>query len=155
MPRNITDHHLARWRNRNLGENIPVPPKPKRRNNAESREQQALVNWWRDYSKKANLPEHLLFAIPNGGRRDAITGAILKREGARAGAPDIMLAIPRGPYHGLFVEMKIDGGVVRDDQQAFIIDLISQGYCAGPAYGFQDARRFIEAYLAGHTFLQK
>lgn len=37
----------------------------------------------------------LLFAIPDGGRRDAVTGAHLKAEGVRAGVPDMFLAVPR------------------------------------------------------------
>ena len=47
----------------------------------------------------------LLFAIPDGGRRDAVTGAHLKAEGVRAGGPDMFLAVPRQNAPGLFPEL--------------------------------------------------
>ena len=58
--------------------------KPK---NDEHRIQSACVRWFRlKYPKLKNV----LFAVPNGGRRDAITGARLKEEGGtheRKGCP--------------------------------------------------------------------
>ena len=44
------------------------------------------------------------FAIPNGGRRDAITGAMLKKEGVLAGVADIEILLPNGK--AIFVELK-------------------------------------------------
>ena len=43
--------------------------------NEESRIQQSCIRWFR-----LQYPEHRLrlFAVPNGGKRDAVTGAILK-----------------------------------------------------------------------------
>ena len=40
----------------------------------------------------------LLFAVPNGGRRDARTGAILKAEGVHAGVSDLLLLCPSRSY---------------------------------------------------------
>lgn len=48
----------------------------------------------------------LIFAIPNGGKRDPRQGKWLKDEGLMAGVPDIFLALPGGGYAGLFIEMK-------------------------------------------------
>lgn len=47
-----------------------------------------------------------LFSIPNGGRRDEITGSILKAEGARAGMSDLVLLLPGG--RAVFLEVKLD-----------------------------------------------
>ena len=49
-------------------------------NNAESRLQQACVRWVR-----YQYPDLVVYAIPNGGKRNAVTGAILKAEGVLAG----------------------------------------------------------------------
>ena len=49
----------------------------------ESQEQKALFKWWRVYSRHA--PHLVMYHIPNGGRRDKITGARLKAEGVVAG----------------------------------------------------------------------
>lgn len=70
---------------------LPVPD--------EHSEQVSLFRWW-----KLRYRDHpaLLFAIPNGGARDRITGKRLKDEGVRAGIPDICLPWPSGGYHGLF-----------------------------------------------------
>lgn len=44
------------------------------------------------------------FAVPNGGRRDAATGAMLKKEGALAGVSDLILLLEDGET--VFVELK-------------------------------------------------
>lgn len=52
--------------------------------NEESKLQQSCITWFRlQYPRLAKL----LFAVPNGSRRDVVTGAILKWEGVVAGAP--------------------------------------------------------------------
>lgn len=58
---------------------------------SESQEQQALFAWWALAGPKLcpDRPAPVMYAIPNGGRRDAITGARLKAEGVLAGVPDI------------------------------------------------------------------
>ena len=114
---------------------------------SESAEQQALVAWW--HAVRKQWPGAVLFAIPNGGARSAVTGARLKAEGAVAGIPDLFLACPRGRAHGLFVEMKrAAGGRVDKAQQIAMALLESQGYECAVCRGFQAARERIEAYMA-------
>jgi hypothetical protein len=48
------------------------------------------------------------FAIPNGGKRDAISGARLKAEGVRPGAPDLGFVLPTGL--AAFLEIKAAKG---------------------------------------------
>jgi hypothetical protein len=93
-----------------------------------------------------------MFAIPNFagrlGRLTAIHGAKLKREGRKRGVPDVMLPIPRGRYHGLFVEMKrVRGGTVTAEQRAWLEALGAQGYRAVRCRGWEEAREEIMAYL--------
>ncbi len=46
------------------------------------------------------------FAIPNGGKRNPVEAARLKKQGVKAGVSDIFVAYPENPYHGLWIELK-------------------------------------------------
>lgn len=50
----------------------------------------------------------MVFHIPNGGARDARTGATMKRLGVRAGAPDLAILLMGGIT--LWVELKVSKG---------------------------------------------
>lgn len=120
----------------------------------ESIEQQKLFTWWRfEGAKRLGFPECVLFAIPNGGRRDAVTGARLKAEGVHPGIPDIFLAVPDQYRSGLFIEMKrpkapgVRAGSPSKAQREVMQALIARGYCCKVAYGADEARRVIEWYL--------
>lgn len=55
------------------------------------------------------------FAVPNGGKRDRVTGAILKREGVKAGVPDIVI-VRQGGSVG-FLEVKTATGSLSNSQR--------------------------------------
>ena len=115
---------------------------------SEHSEQTALIEWWRMYARWKSLPECLLMAIPNGGRRDAVTGARLHAEGVRAGIPDLFLAVPTRQAHGLWIEMKRQhGGRISDAQKSSMAALEDQGYACTVCKGWQEARRAISDYL--------
>lgn len=59
----------------------------------------------------------LLFSVPNGGRRDAVTGARLKAEGATAGVADLILFVPNRRHGGLAIEMKTPRGRQSKEQR--------------------------------------
>ena len=88
-----------------------------------------------------------VFAIPMGGMRDAITGARLKAEGARAGVPDIFVAVPAQGKHGLFIEMKKDGGTLSKKQEIWRERLLAAGYGFAVAYGYEDAIGLLTTYF--------
>ena len=75
--------------------------------NEEHELQCECVKWYR-----AQYPDYAdrLVAIPNGGKRDAKTGAKLIAEGVVAGVADLMLAITTQHYGALFIEMKTEKG---------------------------------------------
>lgn len=125
-----------------------TPPKPrKKRSNEESRMQQAVIKWWALKCREFGVPECLLFAIPNGARRDKVVGAILKKEGVRAGVPDLFLAVPRHCWHGVFIELKIQSGIVSDLQVEFIEALGSQMYGTAVCRSYESVIHTIESYL--------
>ena len=114
---------------------------------SESREQQALFRWWDMY--RSQCPAALMFAVPNGGARSAVTGARLKAEGVLAGVPDVFLAFPAGGLHGLFIEMKRAKGGATSTAQKIVGEILSRaGYGVAVCHGWQDARGCIEQYLA-------
>ncbi len=89
----------------------------------------------------------LIFAIPNGGRRDAVTGARLKAEGVRAGVPDLFLPVARRGFHGLFIELKAPGGAASLEQHGWIARLRQAGYAAEVCCGWEAAALTLTHYL--------
>jgi len=95
-----------------------------------SRLQGSCVKWFRyQYSEYKDL----LFAIPNGlpifdkELRVKIYNR-LNKEGLKAGVPDLFLALPRGIYHGVFIEIKYDSDRLRKVQADMIRELESENY---------------------------
>ncbi len=116
---------------------------------SEHAEQVALFRWWN--LQHADRRE-LLFAIPNGGARTAVTGALLKAEGVRKGIPDVFLALPCGGHAGLWIEMKRQAGShPSPTQTAMLASLRNAGYAARVCRGFDEAKAVIERYLAGRA----
>lgn len=95
----------------------------------------------------------MLAAIPNGGKRDAITAARLKAEGVKAGFPDIILPVARHNCHGLFIELKrpkaegLTKGRKSANQGEWIEALRSEGYGACVCFGWLEAKIVLEEYL--------
>jgi hypothetical protein len=90
---------------------------------SESQIQQQMVKWF-----GYKYPECTLFAIPNGHKRNAITGAILKREGVVAGVADLFLMKSNNKYHGLWIEVKTDKGKQSESQKEFERKAVREGY---------------------------
>ena len=104
--------------------------------------QAAVVKWWQhQYPEFAGL----LFAVPNGGRRDAREGARLKQGGVVSGVSDLILLVPRP--HILLLELKIKGGKVSDAQKAWLAKAAAIGHTAAVAYDFHAARAAIQAHI--------
>lgn len=72
-------------------------------NNHESNLQIACVTWFRMQYPRL---EKLLFAVPNGGKRNAITAKMLKAEGVVPGVSDLILLHPNKKWKALCIEMK-------------------------------------------------
>lgn len=98
-------------------------------------------------------PELVVMSIPNGGKRDPRTAAQMKREGVLPGAPDLLVAEPRGVHHGLFVEMKRQhGGRVSDEQKVVHAKLVSRGYEVLVCEGADEAYVAVLRYAYGPSF---
>ncbi|NPA64464.1 MAG: VRR-NUC domain-containing protein [Epsilonproteobacteria bacterium] len=114
---------------------------------SEHEEQSKFVRWCR-------LNKIPVFSIPNGFwlpiKNKVIAAkyvAKLKREGLSPGVPDLFIPIPNAGYHGLFIEMKVGGGYLRDEQKQWIRQLNERGYKAVVCYSANEAMKELEEYL--------
>lgn len=87
-----------------------------------------------------------VFAIPNGGRRDAVTGAKLKAEGVSAGVADLIILLPIGNV--LFVEVKTAKGRQSPEQKAFQERVESLGFNYVIWRSVEDAEKFINSPMS-------
>lgn len=112
---------------------------------AEHRLQAACIRWF-----TLAYPELYgrLFAVPNGGRRDMVTGAKLKAEGVLPGVADLILLVRRGGYGALLIEMKTAKGRQSDSQRWW-----QQAVTAGGEYKYvvcrslDDFMREVKEYM--------
>lgn len=113
----------------------------------ESVEQQCLFRWAAYQSGK--YPElKLLYHVPNGGSRNKAEAGRFKAEGVKAGVPDLCLPVPRGEFHGLYIELKrLRGSRTSEDQILWMEELTKQGYCVALCKGWEAAAKTITNYL--------
>ena len=105
----------------------------------------ACVEWFR-YSYPT-LSKRLI-AVPNGGRRDAVTGAKLKAEGVIAGVADLILLVPCKGYGALLIEMKTAKGRQSQAQKQWEKDLTHRyEYRYVVCHSFDDFRKAVKEYL--------
>ena len=109
---------------------------------SESVEQQCLFRWAALQSGK--YPElAMMYHIPNGGSRGKVEAIRFKAEGVKAGVPDICLPVPRGTWHGLYIELKRrEGGqgIARTDEMAGRADAAGILHGDLPGLGGRTAR---------------
>ena len=78
----------------------------------------------------------------------------LKASGYKRGFPDVFVYEPRGPFHGLAIELKKEkGGRVSQAQKDWLNALEMRGYKATVAKGFDEAVAVLVAYLEGNERL--
>lgn len=73
------------------------------RKRSEATEQERVINWATFYAK--DFPElDLLHHIPNGGSRNQLEAANLKRQGVKAGVPDLCLPVAKTENTGFMLK---------------------------------------------------
>jgi len=138
-----------------------MTPEQLAKSDSEAAHQTALFAWAALQLKR--WPElRWLHHIPNGGSRGdnaqsrAIRGGQLKAQGVRTGVSDVSLPVKRGPYSGLYIEMKKPAekpkregskGGVSDEQAEFGAFVQSQGFGFVVCYSWEEAAKIIEQYL--------
>jgi hypothetical protein len=103
------------------------------------------ISWFR-----SEYPQYAMnyFAVGNGGSRNAIEGANLKRAGVLAGVSDTILLVPNPYYHGLCIEFKKDYKSKQTDNQiAFQEAVDKRNYGYSVIHDFEDFKKLIKSYI--------
>jgi hypothetical protein len=126
-------------------------------NQSEDELHRACVRWAE--AQSAALPElKALFHPPNGGHRDARTGARMKQLGAKAGVPDLCLPIVRPvtwaggdevAAGALWIELKSESGRLRDSQEKWRARLLKHQHCWTLCRSLDGFRAAVTDYVAG------
>lgn len=107
--------------------------------------QAACVRWYRlQYPKM----KHNLFSVPNGGKRDAVTAAKLKEEGALAGVADLILLKSNRFYGALLIEMKTKTGRQSDMQKEWQQKITNDGYKYIVVRSLEEFQSEVKSYLS-------
>lgn len=104
----------------------------------EHQEQCLFVEWF-----ELQFPKVRFFAVPNGGQRNKIVAAKLKKEGVRSGVPDLYV-----PAWKLWIEFKREkGGSLSPTQKEWRDYLLGIGDNYFVAKGFTDAKVKLAQFL--------
>lgn len=93
--------------------------------------------------------------VPNEGKRSPQMGARLKKMGMQKGFPDLVIPLPRGNYHGLYIELKVGYNKTTADQKRWLTKLNANGYAATACWGTDEAINTINTYLRGGEIAMK
>lgn len=109
----------------------------------EDDEAKALWQW----AQTQPIVRNALYAIPNGGKRLAREAARLKAMGVRAGVSDYHLPVPRGSFHGLWIELKAGKGRPTESQSTWVALMQHHGHRAAVCTGWEAAKDEITRYM--------
>ena len=119
---------------------------------SEHLEQKDVVNYFHKTWPKLRV---FLWACPSGfvagGKNKFAIINKMKAEGWKKGVSDLQLALPKGGYNGLFIEMKKANGKESDlkpDQIEFMEAMRLVGYRAEWCAGSNEAINLIDNYMA-------
>lgn len=110
--------------------------------------QQTCVQWFRLQYPQLAL---LLFAVPNGGARRKIEGAIMKAEGTTRGVSDLLLLFPAKGFHGLCIEMKSPKGKQQPSQKIWQRKVEWAGYKYALCHSVEEFMTEVNTYLRPKT----
>ena len=110
--------------------------------NLEDKLQAACVNWFR-----YQYPDMTLFAIPNGGSRNPVEAAKLKRTGTLAGVADLFLMAPRNGFHGAWIECKVGRNKQTQAQEQFEEKALKAGYDYTIVWDVDEFIDYVTKYL--------
>lgn len=122
----------------------------KSRGHPEDALQVQCVNWFRaQYTE----PRAIIFAIPNGGKRNAKEAARLKAGGVRSGVFDLQIIgqLKETNQHCMFVELKIKPNKLTDNQKEFKRIAEIHGVPVEVCYSFDEFEKLCHKYLGNRV----
>ena len=123
---------------------VNTKPPRKKPGNPESKLQTACISWFSTQYRKL-WEAKKLHAIPNGGKRNLLEAAAMKRSGTVAGVWDLHLTIPKRPYAGMWIEIKATTDLT-DNQIAFM-ESHKDHYAFAVCRSLDEFRKAINDYL--------
>jgi len=111
-------------------------------------EQCKLFDWIRTIPEL----EKCAFHIANERKTNPMRGLLLKRMGVLSGVSDVFIALPKGGFHGLFLELKAGNNKATEHQRLFLEKMTQNGYLAICCTGYEAARAIILTYLGKSYF---
>ena len=117
------------------------------RNEPELEEQAALITWANKTDIGGVRIGEYLIHIPNEGKRGPKAARDAKRLGLRCGVPDLFLAVPRGRFAGLWIEMKSKDGKEHKLQKSWRMKLCDIGFSSKVCFRYNEAKQYIEEYF--------
>lgn len=116
---------------------------------SEMEHQLAFFKWVASKIRDGHTKYITLGALPNGhGQIGHATLRGYNSLGFRAGMPDIYWYLPRGKYHGLFIELKTMKRISRPSQEQVLMRQVLEknGYFVEFCRGFINAIKAVERY---------
>lgn len=95
----------------------------------------------------SQYPGKIIAAVPNGARTSMSVAVRLKRTGLLKGFPDLIIPHPVGPFHGLFVELKVKGNYPSPEQKQILSLLEKQCYKVAVIYTLEDFQALVKEYF--------
>lgn len=89
----------------------------------------------------------MAFHPPNGAFMPKPVAVRMKKAGMKKGVLDVWLPVPRGKYHGLIIEMKVDSNQMSEEQEWWAHRLAKEGYMVEEARAWDEAWVMIQDYL--------
>lgn len=109
--------------------------------------QAAFFEWVR-YMANRDSRYRLIWAIPNAAKRSWWLGKRMRAEGLTKGAPDVIVAVPCGGYHGMFIEFKYGKNTTTPEQKEMLGLLQGQNYLAVVVFEVDHAVEVVSRYFA-------
>ena len=118
---------------------------------------QAAIFRWAEFHRRYHPELALLNGSLNGVRLTIGQAVKARKQGMKRGFPDIFLPVPKGGYHGLFIELKVEPyrnhknkmvyPKISKEQRWWIEELTKQRYKAVVCKGYDAAINEIDSYL--------
>lgn len=106
-----------------------------------------VFKWFKSIMKK--YPKiTLAYHIPNEGKRSRREAAIMKKKGLKKGAPDIVLPFPIGVFGAMYIELKIDDGIISQEQHTYLAALQEVGNFVVICRSLDEVKLAVSQYLS-------
>jgi len=145
---------MTRWDN--LPDNVKV------KNSSSNIDRRAKNKCPTEFQEQKKLAEYLDYNgycwchVPNGGNRDAKTGAKMKKQGVKPGVPDVLIFdapnqdIRNSNLKGIAIELKRKkGGQLQDNQKEWLGKLFKINWLTKVFQGADEAIDWLEKIFEG------